>query len=47
MAVRDISVCISSLETDFSLLHQGAGLAAAREAHLSCCAIGIQPEPVY
>jgi nucleotide-binding universal stress UspA family protein len=47
MAVRDISVCISSLETDFSLLHQGAGLAAAREAHLSCCAIGIQPAPVY
>lgn len=47
MAVRDISVCISSLESDFALLHQAASLADAWEAHLSCCAIGIQPAPIY
>lgn len=47
MAVRDISVCISSLESDFTLLHQAASLADAMGAHLSCCAIGIQPAPAY
>lgn len=47
MAVRDISTCISSLEPDFTLLHQAASLADALEAHLSCCAIAIQPAPAY
>jgi nucleotide-binding universal stress UspA family protein len=47
MAVRDISVCISSLESDFGLLHQAAALSEDWAAHLSCCAIGIQPAPAY
>lgn len=47
MAVRDISVCISSLESDFALLHQAASLANAWEAHLSCCAVGVQPAPAF
>jgi nucleotide-binding universal stress UspA family protein len=47
MTVRDISLCLSSMESDLTLLHQAASLAAAWEAHLSCCAIGVQPAPAY
>lgn len=47
MSFRDISICISSLESDFGLIAQAAALAGEWDAHLSCCAIGVHPAPTY
>jgi len=47
MGFRDLSICISSLESDFGLMDQAASLAETWEAHLSCCAIGVQPAPIF
>src|SRR3990167_5491070 len=47
MAFRDTCVCISSLETDFGLLNQEAQIAEGWQAHLACCAVTVQPAPVY
>ncbi len=47
MGFRDVSVCISSLESDYGLIDQSVGIADAWEAHLSCCAIGVHPAPLY
>lgn len=44
---RDVSVCISSLESDYGLIDQAIGIAESWEAHLSCCAIGVHPAPLY
>lgn len=46
MGFRDISVCISSLESGFELLDQAAAIAEEWQAHLSCGVIGAQP-PVH
>lgn len=47
MGFRDLSICISSFESDFGLIEQASGLAEAWQAHLSCCAIGLQPSPLF
>jgi nucleotide-binding universal stress UspA family protein len=44
MNIRDISLAITSLETDFSLVEQAWALAETWQAHLSCCLIGLQPD---
>lgn len=47
MTYKDVSVCISSVEADFGLIDQAVAVANTWQSHLSCCAIGIQPVPVY
>lgn len=47
MGFRDLAICISSLESDYGLIDQATTLAEAWEAHLSCCAIGVQPAPIF
>jgi nucleotide-binding universal stress UspA family protein len=47
MGFRDLSICISSLESDYGLIDQASAIAEAWEAHLSCCAIGAQPAPFF
>jgi nucleotide-binding universal stress UspA family protein len=47
MGFRDLSICISSFESDFGLIDQATSLAVTWEAHLNCCAIGLQPAPIF
>ena len=47
MGFRDFSTCISSFESDFGLIDQASSIAEAWQAHLSCCAIGLQPSPLF
>ncbi|WP_353256749.1 universal stress protein [Hyphomonas sp.] len=47
MGFRDISVCVSSISPDHDLVDQAAAIAENWNAHLSCCAIGVQPMPVF
>ena len=47
MRIRDLSICISSIESDYGLIDQASSLAEGWEAHLSCCAIGVQPAPIF
>lgn len=47
MGFRDLSICISSFESDFGLIEQASSLAEAWQAHLSCCAIGLQSAPIF
>ena len=44
MTIRDMSLAVTSAETDFRLVDQAWALAEAWQAHLSCCLIGLQPE---
>ena len=44
MNIRDMSMAITSAETDFSLVDQAWALAETWQAHLSCCLIGLQPD---
>lgn len=47
MGFRDISVCISSLDSGYGLFDQARAIAEAWDAHLSCCAVGLQPDPMF
>lgn len=47
MAFRDISVCVSSMSPDHDLIDQAAVIAQDWNAHLSCCAIAVQPMPTF
>jgi len=47
MGFRDISICISSLESEYGLVAQASAIAESWRAHLSCCAIGVHPAPMF
>jgi len=47
MGFRDIAICISSLDSNYGLVAQASAIARGWDAHLSCCAIGIQPMPAF
>lgn len=47
MGFRDVAICISSLESDYGLVAQASVIAEGWDAHLSCCAIGVQPTPAF
>ncbi|HRK68460.1 MAG TPA: hypothetical protein PKY73_12975, partial [Hyphomonas sp.] len=47
MSYRDISICISSLESEFGLIEQAHSIADAWGARLNCCAVGVHPAPTY
>jgi len=46
MSFRDVSICVTSHEPDHGLIGQAVNIAEAWGAHLSCCAIGVQPVPI-
>lgn len=47
MSYRDISICISSLESEFGLIEQAHSIADLWGARLNCCAVGVHPAPTY
>jgi nucleotide-binding universal stress UspA family protein len=47
MSFRDVAICISSLDPGYGLVAQASAIVEGWDAHLSCCAIGLQPMPVF
>jgi nucleotide-binding universal stress UspA family protein len=47
MAIKDLCVCVASIEADEPALLLAEQLARRHAAHLSCAAIGVLPMPVF
>lgn len=47
MGIRDVAICVSSLESAYGLVDQASAMAEGWQAHLSCCLIGAQPEILF